>query len=362
MAATEGIRIELVEEMPVAGASPSSPSESSASPSGMPGPSEAMPSSASGKPDQQVVKDAAVAAAKEAELPSAGDALKDVVNALEKVGETLEAIAKKQKDKDIVELNKPGDDPSLITRYTGSFGDRNRPFASEDQDAFSMRQNLQAKIGIGGDLARNAQSVFMGPRQDPANTIGQAGDLAAKSLSLLGPQAAIAGTALKQLTDVFTSSMRSLEARSEQLKQYSPELAMADARRQVARIQSDMMLAQRMGTDLARYTDAASKNEILMSELKARVDEIVEKFLTPILEVINGILGWLLGKGDDEEKAVLKPGEVAPGKMQLAPEDEAVIDKQHRLLLGPFLPRLKNHLRVRDPENQNARPPAFNLK
>lgn len=286
---TEPIKI-VLEEVAVGGASPSTaaspsaPELPSAAEVAAAGPTPPAPATPAGKPEHD-------------EQPAASKAMEDVVSALKSISDNLEDLLKKRKEKDVVEVTQPGEDPKLLNQYSGNFGDRNRRFPSESEEAFGQRQNLLSKIAIGGDLARNVQSLAMGPRRDPSNDIGQAGETAAKALSLVGPQAAIVGEAFKQLTGSVAAAMRNLEARSEQLKAYSPELAMADARRQVSRMQSDIMLAQRMGTELARYTDASAKLEVTASEIKAKFDMLIAKILTPLLEAVNKVLGWLFGEG-----------------------------------------------------------------
>lgn len=124
------------------------------------------------------------------------------------------------------------------------------------------------------------------------NNAGAAGMLydgfveVAKELPLLGHQLGIAGEAAGKFGRAFGTVVESFIARSGQLAPYSPQIAIAMGRREVAGILGDVREANRLGIHLERLIDSKTNLDRALRDAFLPLKELLAKNLPPIIDAM----------------------------------------------------------------------------
>jgi hypothetical protein len=124
---------------------------------------------------------------------------------------------------------------------------------------------------------------------DMMGTFKAATDGAAAGLSMLGSVGTAAGVALQSVSSAvesFGAVVNAFVERGRQLAQYSPELAVSQAKSEMTSLFADMREAEELGPGLSRITDAQTELMEILRETLLPIKKFIVSLLAPAMEFI----------------------------------------------------------------------------
>ncbi len=175
---------------------------------------------------------------------------------------------------------------------------------------------------IGSALRSRADAAFREEGSDSGR---------GRALTVLAGSAQLAGTALGTVARTAGVVVENLKALGQGIAPFSGVLSAAQVNSQIRDMQTDMMLANRYGDDLARLTDVSSRMENQLKILGTDIAVGIFRFFEPFLNNFAGGLeaaNWF-GKWDsfkyevlDALRGISKDAEKAFQEMTLRKQDE----------------------------------------